>query len=155
MTPNFYMEQALVEARRAAGAGEVPVGAVLVLGDEVISLAHNETERLCDASAHAEILAIRRGSEKIGNWRLSEASLFVTLEPCTMCIGAMVLARVKKLYFGAYDPRLGAVGSLFDLSAYPKFPHHLEVFPELLADKSAELLKEFFSKRRGEKLESA
>ena len=148
MNAEHYMREALKEAAKAKELGEVPVGAVIVVDDRTIARAHNETERCSDATAHAELLAIRRASEVLSNWRLSGASLFVTLEPCTMCIGAMVLSRIEKLYYGCTDPRQGAVGSLFDLSRFPMFPHEVEVFPGLLAQEAENLLKEFFKDRR-------
>ncbi|OVE79813.1 tRNA-specific adenosine deaminase [bacterium J17] len=146
-----WMRAALAEAKKASLADEVPVGAVVVLDDEIISSAHNEVEALNDATAHAEILAIRRAGEKLAAWRLSEASLFVTLEPCTMCIGACVLSRIKNLYFGAYDERQGAVGSIYDLSNHEQLPKSINVYPEVLAEESARLLREFFGGIRGKR----
>lgn len=146
-----WMHVALDEARVAATSGEVPVGAVVVHQGKIIAQAHNEVEAAHDATLHAEMLALRRAASVLGRWRLDDCSLFVTLEPCPMCIGAMVLARVQSLYFGAYDPRLGAVGSLFDLSAHPSFPHKIEVYPGLLADTAQELLKNFFAECRKER----
>lgn len=146
--PKEWMNVALDEAQRAAAAGEVPVGAVVVHKGEIIAQAHNEVEAERDATLHAEILALRRASAKLGRWRLDDCTLLVTLEPCPMCIGAMVLSRVKTLYFGAHDPRLGAAGSLFDLSDHPSFPHKIETYPGLLADTAQELLKNFFAECR-------
>ncbi len=147
-TPEYYMNEALNEAQFGAAAGEVPIGAVVVVNNKIIARAHNEVEKQTSATKHAEILAIERASKELGNWRLSEASLYVTLEPCSMCIGAMVNARVGKLYFGAYDKRQGAVGSLFDLSDGVLLPHKIEVIPELLAEESESLLTKFFQKLR-------
>lgn len=148
MDPAKYMEIALSEARKGGEVGEVPVGAVVVLDGKVLASAHNEVERLNDVTAHAEILAIRRASSKLSNWRLLDAKLFVTLEPCPMCIGAMLLARIKDLYYGCYDPRQGAAGSVFDLSNILNLPHRINVYPELLAKDSQLLLQEFFAKKR-------
>ena len=142
------MSEALKAAEAASQVGEVPVGAVVVVGGRIVARAHNEVETLGDASAHAELLALQRASKSLGTWRLDEASLVVTLEPCSMCIGAMVLARVKRLYFGCYDPKQGAVGSLFNLADHPELPHQVEVFPELMAEESERLLKDFFAKLR-------
>ena len=143
-----FMRLALAEAQKAAELGEVPVGAVVVRNGQIVSQAHNEVEAARDATLHAEMLAIRRAAANLGRWRLDDCTLLVTLEPCPMCIGAMVLSRVKTLYFGAHDPRLGAVGSLFDLSEHPSFPHKIETYPGLLADTAQELLKNFFAECR-------
>ena len=142
------MEQALAAARKGAAIGEVPIGAVIVRGGEIISSAHNEVELSHDATAHAEILAIRGASEKLKNWRLDDCELYVTVEPCPMCIGAMILARIPRLYFGCYDEKLGAVGSLFDLSQHGSLPHRIEVFPHLLEAHCRSVLQEFFRSRR-------
>jgi tRNA(adenine34) deaminase len=139
-----WMREAILEAEKAAALGEVPVGAVLVRGDEVLARAHNRMESDQDSTSHAEMLAIREASKRSGSWRLSDTQLFVTLEPCPMCLGAIILARVPKIYFGAWDPRLGAAGSRFDLSDYPEFPHKVEVYPEVLKDECEALLKSFF-----------
>ncbi len=142
--PKDWMNEALAEAETAYKLGEVPVGAVVVYEDRIIARAHNEVEVGTDATLHAEILALRRASAALGKWRLTGASLYVTLEPCPMCIGAILLSRVSKLFFGCYDPRLGAVGSLFDLSQNPALSHKLEVFPELCPEPSSLLLRNFF-----------
>lgn len=143
-----FMREALQEAQSAASQGEVPVGAVVVVNGTIISRAHNEVERRQDATLHAELLALRRASEATGSWRLTGASLYVTLEPCTMCTGALILARIDALYFGAWDPRQGATGSLYDLSHHTALPHSFPVFPELLRTESEELLKGFFAQCR-------
>ena len=143
-----FMREALREAEAARDEGEVPIGAVVVFGGRIISRAHNTVEKQTDATMHAEISAIRGASDQLKNWRLEETSLYVTLEPCSMCIGALVLSRVKNLYFGAWDPRQGAVGSLFDLSAHPGLPHKVNVFPEICAAESEQMLKQFFESRR-------
>ena len=150
--PEFFMEQALLEAEKAAAVGEVPVGAVVVIQNQIVARAHNRVEEKTDATQHAEMLAIQEASERVGNWRLTNASLFVTLEPCSMCMGAIILARIPELYFGCYDDKMGAVGSLYDLSDTGELPADIDVYPELLAEKSKDLLQEFFSARRREKL---
>ena len=143
-----FMREALEEAQLAFNAGEVPVGAIVTIEGQIVSRAHNEVERNNDASAHAEILALRRASLALNSWRLDAATLYVTLEPCTMCIGALSLARVDTIYFGAWDPRQGATGSIYDLSQHPSLPHNINVIPELLATESQALLKAFFSQCR-------
>lgn len=148
MDHKAFMQEALLEAHSASEKGEVPVGAVVVIKDTIIARAHNLVESLRDATAHAEILALREASRVLGDWRLKDASLFVTLEPCPMCIGACILSRVDSLYFGCYDERLGAVGSKFDLSNAVGLPHEPKVYPEILAGKCRTLLTEFFRQRR-------
>lgn len=143
-----FMREALLEASRAEGIGEVPVGAVLVLGGNIITRGHNEVECRHDATRHAEMLVIQRAAAALGSWRLSSASLYVTLEPCTMCIGALVLSRVANLIFGAWDPRQGAVGSLYDLATHPDLPHTLKVTPEVLRGDCEQQLKAFFAQCR-------
>jgi len=142
------MELALEQAKLAATLGEVPIGAVVVKNDELISVAHNEVELRKDASAHAEMLAMQRAAAQIKNWRLKDCSLFVTLEPCSMCAGTMVLSRLKDVYFGCYDPRQGAVGSLFNLLHQPQLPHRVDVFPEVMKERCAAVLQEFFKSVR-------
>lgn len=144
LSASEFMREALRQAELAAQAGEVPVGAVVVYDGRIIARAHNEVEKGRDATLHAEILACRRASEALGRWRLDGCALYVTLEPCSMCIGALVLARVPELYFGAWDPRQGAAGSLFDLSSNPFLPHKIEVFPEILKAECEAVLKTFF-----------
>ena len=146
--PDKWMRYALTEAEKAAALGEVPVGAVIVADGKIISRAHNEVEIRQDATAHAEMLAINRASETAGSWRLTDCSLVVTLEPCSMCIGACLLARIPEVYFGCYDPVQGAVGSVFDLSRLPGLPHEVNVYPGVLAEECNLLLKGFFSKKR-------
>ena len=143
--PEQWMKEALRQAKAAEAAGEVPVGAVLVRDNHLIASGFNEVEKHTDATLHAEMIAIRQGSTALGSWRLDGCSLFVTLEPCTMCVGAILLSRVSEIYFGAYDPRQGACGSLFDLSHHGALPHRFTVFPELLAAESESLLKSFFA----------
>ncbi len=142
------MALALDEARLAARQGEVPVGAVLVVAGEVIASRGNERERRHDPTAHAEMLVLRDGAGLLGGWRLSEATLYVTLEPCAMCAGAMVLARIKRLVYGADDPKAGAAGTIFNIVDHPALNHRPEVLAGVMAGESAELLREFFAERR-------
>ena len=141
------MRMALEEARAAMAAGEIPVGAVIVRGDELISRAHNRCERDGNATAHAECLAITQACQRVRHWRLSDCTLYVTLEPCPMCAGAAINARIGRVVFAARDPRMGACGSLLDLSAYP-----LEITPKyesgIMETEARELLRDFFAKRR-------
>lgn len=143
-----YMQIALKQAELAASLDEVPVGAVICCDGRIVSQTHNLVETTKNACAHAEILAIQQASQALGTWRLTTASLYVTLEPCPMCMGAIILSRIPKLYFGAWDERMGAAGSRFDLSQFPEFPSQVEVHPELLQEESEKLLKEFFRKKR-------
>jgi tRNA(adenine34) deaminase len=145
-----WMGVALAEARRAAEAGEVPVGAAIVsAAGELLAAAHNRRESDQDPLAHAELLAIREAARRTGSWRLEGATLFVTLEPCAMCAGALVLARVARLVYGAADPKAGYCGSLGDLVRDPRLNHRLEVVSGLLAEESGELLRSFFAGLRG------
>ncbi|MBN1336547.1 MAG: nucleoside deaminase [Deltaproteobacteria bacterium] len=138
------MEEALSLAREAGARGEVPVGAVVVHGDRVLAGASNRREADQDPTAHAELLAIRAAAAVMGSWRLEGCTLYVTLEPCAMCAGAMVLARVERCVFGAADPKGGFLGSVGDLSAIPALNHRFEVIGGVEADASAELLSAFF-----------
>ncbi|MCB0360574.1 MAG: tRNA adenosine(34) deaminase TadA [Bdellovibrionales bacterium] len=144
----LFMREALEEAQRAAVAGEVPIGAVVVSKGVIVGRAHNETEAAKDATNHAELLAIRRASAALERWRLEDCDLYVTLEPCTMCIGAVLLARIRHLYFGCYDSKQGAVGSQFDLSRHPDLPGQVRVFPEVLAEECKDVLQNFFQRIR-------
>lgn len=143
----MWMQIALEEARIAAEAGEVPVGAVLVRGDTEIARAHNlrETNRM--ATAHAELLAIEAGCRALGGWRLEGCTLYVTLEPCPMCGGAIINARLPRLVYGAKDPRAGVFGSLLQFNAYP-LNHRVEVVQGVCAEESLVLLRDFFARRR-------
>jgi tRNA(adenine34) deaminase len=143
-----FMRQALAAAEEAAGRGEVPVGAVVVLGDEVVAVAHNERETGSDPTAHAEVLALRRAAAALGSWRLTEADLYVTMEPCPMCAGALVNARIRRLYFGCDDPKAGAVRTLYTLLDDKRLNHRVEVVPGLLAAEGSALLRGFFSRLR-------
>ncbi len=143
-----YMRAALEQAALAAAAGEVPVGAVIVQGGLVTGRGHNCPIASCDPSAHAEIVALRDAASAAANYRLPEAELYVTLEPCLMCVGAMLHARIRRLIFGAYDPKAGAAGSVLDLAADRRLNHRIEVTGGLLADECSARLKAFFSERR-------
>ena len=142
------MRRALELAERAAGHGDVPIGAVVARGDEVLGQAGNERELRRDPTAHAEVLALREAAERLGGWRLLETTIYVTLEPCPMCAGAITLARVPRLVYGAADPKGGAVGSVIDLFSEPVVNHRPAVEGGLLAEDSAALLEGFFSSRR-------
>jgi tRNA(adenine34) deaminase len=142
------MRAALVEAQKAAGEGEVPVGAVVVVNGEVIASGRNNSITASDPTGHAEIVALRNAATEQGNYRLSDATLFVTLEPCVMCTGAIVQARVGRVVFGAYDKKAGALGSAADLSDSRALHHSFEINGGLLADESSELLQTFFAARR-------
>ena len=144
-----YMRLALAEAERAARLGEVPVGAVLVLGDEVVGRGANAPIVSCDPTAHAEILALREAGSRVRNYRLSGATLYCTVEPCLMCLGAALHARVARVVYGAADPKIGATGSLETLrGGGGSFNHRFDVIPEVLADEAAALMTEFFRERR-------
>ncbi|MBR3272895.1 MAG: nucleoside deaminase [Clostridia bacterium] len=142
------MREALAEARLAAEAGELPVGCVIARGDEIIARAHNACEALRDATAHAELLAIRMASAASGDWRLNRCTLYVTLEPCPMCAGAIVQARVGRLVYGAADPGQGCAGSLYRVCEDPAFPHFCPSEGGLLAEECQALLKDFFERAR-------
>lgn len=143
-----YMERALAQARRAADLGEVPVGAVLVRNGSLLAEAHNLIESTPDATAHAEMLVLREGARLTQSWRLEGVTLYVTLEPCPMCAGAMVLARIDRLVYGAPDPKKGAVDSTYDVLRHPANNHHVEVSPGVLAEPAGQLVRDFFVARR-------
>lgn len=143
-----FMRRALTEAERAAALGEVPVGAVLVMGDDVVAVAHNERESQGDPTGHAEVVALRRAAARLGGWRLTDADLYVTLEPCPMCAGAMINARVRRLIYGCDDPKAGAARSLYRLLDDGRLNHRVEVVAGVLGDESAALLRSFFSRLR-------
>ena len=149
MSDEVAMERAIAEAWRALAHDDVPVGAVVVRDGEVIAARHNERELTGDPTAHAEILAVRDAASAVGHWRLDDCTLVVTLEPCPMCAGAMVNARVGRLVFGAADPKAGAVGSLMNLVADPRLNHRIPVTSGVLAGEAGRLLVEFFAARRG------
>ncbi len=142
------MTEALVEAKHAFDIGEVPIGAVIVKDGEIIARAHNLTETENDPTAHAETLAIREASSKLGSARLSGCQMYVTVEPCSMCAGALVWARVEKLYIGTMDRKAGACGSVFDIVDSPKLNHRLEVETGIMEDECKELMQKFFRQLR-------
>jgi tRNA(adenine34) deaminase len=143
-----YMRVALERAAAAGASGEVPVGAVLVRGEEIIATGSNAPIASHDPSAHAEIAALRAGGQALGSYRLIDATLYVTLEPCVMCASAIVHARVRRLVFGAWDPRAGGAGSIANVFALPGLNHRVDVFGGVLMDECARLLEEFFAQRR-------
>jgi tRNA(adenine34) deaminase len=144
-----FMRAALEQARAAAASGEVPVGAVLVRGEQVIAAGHNAPIASHDATAHAEIAALRAAGGTLGSYRLTGTTLYVTLEPCVMCAAAMVHARVRRLVFGAWDPRGGGAGSIINVFALPGLNHRIDVFGGVLMEECAALLQQFFAPRRG------
>ena len=148
MTDTDYMKIALDLAHQAADAGEVPVGALVVKDDEIISQAFNMREAKTSPSAHAEFLAIDEASRKLGRWRLSDCTIYVTLEPCVMCAGLMHQARIKKCVFGAKDPKAGAVASLYKIHEDERLNHNFEVVGGVLEDECAQILSDFFKERR-------
>jgi len=145
------MELALREAEWAFKAGEVPVGAVVVLQDEVLGSGRNRRETLRDPTAHAEMIALREACQKLNSWRLVGATMYVTLEPCCMCAGALVLARVAHLVYGVSDPKAGAVGSLYNLVQDPRLNHQLQVTSGIMQEACGEILRAFFGELRREK----
>ena len=144
----LFMEEALRSAQRALEAGEVPIGAVVVRDNKIIARGHNLSITTNDPTAHAEILALREAGAVLGNYRLSECSLFVTIEPCAMCAGAMVHARLQRVVYGARDPKTGADGSVMQVLNHPAQNHRIEVQSGVLAGRCAELLQSFFRQRR-------
>jgi tRNA(adenine34) deaminase len=143
-----YVRMALEEALVALEHGDVPIGAVLVRGDDVVARAHNTRELTGDASGHAEMLALRLGAERLGGWRLEGCELFVTVEPCPMCAGAVVAHRLDRLVFGAWNPRAGAAGSLYNIPEDPRLNHHVEVRRGVLAEECAAPLGDLFASLR-------
>ena len=148
-----YMQEALDQAQEAAEAGEVPVGAVIVRDGQIIAKAHNMTEQMKDPTAHAEILAIRQAAKALGGWRLTGCQMFVTTEPCSMCAGAIVWARIEKLYIGTMDPKAGACGSVFNIPQEKKLNHNVEIEKGLMEEECSQLMKTFFKKIRNGKSE--
>jgi tRNA(adenine34) deaminase len=144
----YFMRLALREAEAAAAHEDVPIGAVVVQEGEVIGAGHNERELRQDPTAHAEVLALREAARAVGSWRVLDAVIYVTLEPCAMCAGAIVLARVPRVVYGTADPKAGAAGSVMDVLAEPRFNHRPAVAGGLLADECAALLRGFFGSRR-------
>ncbi len=148
VSPESYMKKALAEAAKAGEEGEVPIGAIVVENRHVVGKAHNRVEALHDPTAHAEMLAITQAAEHRGDWRLNGMTLYTTVEPCPMCAGAVILARMDQVVFGAIDPRAGAAGSAFNILGRADHIHKVKVFSGILADESSNLLKKFFTKRR-------
>ena len=144
----LYMQLALEEAARAVSQGEVPIGAVLVHNQEVVAKVHNFRESWQDPTAHAEVVAIREAAVTLGTWRLTGASLYSTLEPCSMCAGAIIHARIARLVFGAYDPKAGACGSVFNIPSEPRLNHGVTVMGGVCARESHDMLQSFFRDRR-------
>jgi tRNA(adenine34) deaminase len=142
------MRLALEAAERSLDHDDVPIGAIIVKDGEVVSSAHNERELRNDPTAHAEVLALRAASEKLGTWRLTDTTMYVTLEPCPMCAGALVLARIERLVYGPQDPKAGAALSLYNILQDPRLNHSVEVTSNVLADEGAALLGRFFADRR-------
>ncbi|MEB4597350.1 tRNA adenosine(34) deaminase TadA [Bacillus amyloliquefaciens] len=151
MNDEYYMREAIKEAKKAEAKGEVPIGAVLVLHDEIVARAHNLRETEQRSLAHAEMLAIDEACRKLGTWRLEDAVLYVTLEPCPMCAGAVVLSRVDKVVFGAFDPKGGCTGTLMNLLQEERFNHQAEVVSGVLGEECGEMLSAFFRKLRRQK----
>jgi tRNA(adenine34) deaminase len=147
-TDEDHMRAAMAEARLASEQGEVPIGAIAVCEGRVVGRAHNQRETLADPTAHAEMLALTMAAGELERWRLTGVTLYVTLEPCTMCAGALVLARVDRVVFGASDPKAGACGSLYRIHADERLNHAFEVVPGVLGDECGELLSEWFRQRR-------
>jgi tRNA(adenine34) deaminase len=143
-----WMRQALIEARLALKKGEVPVGAVVVYEDKIIGRGHNQVEDLNDPTAHAEIIAIGAAAGYLNSWRLSDASLYVTLEPCAMCAGALVLSRIDRLIFGTKDPKAGACGSLFNIVQDIRLNHQVQIIPYVLEEECSQVMQAFFEKVR-------
>ena len=148
MEHESFMREALAEARRAPAEGEVPVGAVVVAGGEIIGRGHNSPITLNDPTAHAEVLALRDATRKMGNYRLPDATLYVTVEPCLMCAGASLQSRVRGVVFGAHDPKAGAAASLYRLLEDARLAHRAEVIGGILAEESGALLQSFFKRKR-------
>lgn len=148
ISDEYFMQQALLEAQKAYAEAEVPVGCVIVYNDMIIARGYNRREQLQDPTAHAEILAITSAANALGSWRLEGTKMYVTLEPCAMCAGAIILARIPEVYFGAFDPKAGCCGSLMNLLADVRFNHRPKVKSGICAEECGNLLKKFFSEIR-------
>jgi len=149
ISDSYFMGEALRQALRARNAGEVPVGAVVTHQGKIIARAFNQVEQLKDATAHAEMLAITQAESVIGGWRLNECDLYVTKEPCSMCAGALVHVRMRRVVFGCPSPKDGAAGSLLNLLQHPSLNHRCEITPGVRSDECSSLLREFFQEKRG------
>jgi len=144
----YFMQEALFEARKALSKGEIPVGAVVVLHGEIIGRGHNLRETEHDPTAHAEIIALREAGQKLGSWHLEDSILYVTLEPCPMCAGALLQSRIERVIYGADDPKTGCAGSLLNILQFPGFNHAVKIKGGILAEEGAALLHKFFVERR-------
>jgi len=144
-----WMQRALAQAREALTHGDVPIGAVVVHDGRVIGTGHNERELLQDPTAHAEVLALREAAAALGSWRVLDSTLYVTLEPCAMCAGAIVLSRIPRVVYGTTDPKAGAAGSVMDVTGDPRLNHRPQVIGGVLAGECGDLLRAFFADRRG------
>ena len=145
-----YMRLALEQAAHSAAIGEVPIGAVLVREGSILAKSHNHREAWQDPTAHAELIVIREAAKALGRWRLIDTTLFVTLEPCAMCLGAILLARIPRLVFGARDPKAGACGSVLDFAGHPRLNHRVEVVGGILEEESQRMLSDFFKELRAQ-----
>jgi tRNA(adenine34) deaminase len=143
-----FMQMALEEASRAPAVGEVPIAALIVQNSQVLAQTHNYRELWQDPTAHAEVIAIRAAAIALGTWRLTDTTLYVTVEPCSMCIGAIILARISRVVFGAWDPKAGACGSVFDFTNEPRLNHRVEILGGLLEQESQALIQQFFRQLR-------
>lgn len=148
MAHEFFIKEALVEAKKAFAKGEVPIGAVIVFEEQIIARAHNLKEERQDPTAHAEIIAIREATTRLNTWRLAGCTIYVTIEPCPMCAGALVQARVSRLVFGAWDAKAGAAGSLVNLVQFPQFNHRMEVIGGIMEAECREIMWRFFENLR-------
>jgi len=147
----YWMQRAMAEAARAQGKDEVPIGCLIVRDGRVIARGHNLRESAQDPAAHAELIAIRKAARKLGSWRLLDTTLYVTLEPCLMCMGAIILARIPTVVFGCFDPKGGAAGSLYDLSDDPRLNHRVQLIPRVLEAECSHQLSGFFRELRQRK----
>lgn len=147
----YWMRKAIAEAAKAQAKDEVPIGSIIVRDNKIIARGHNLRETSQDPAGHAELIAIRKAARKLGSWRLLDTVLYVTLEPCTMCMGAIVLARIPTVVFGCYDPKGGAAGSLYDLSCDPRLNHNVELVTRVLEQDCSGLLSDFFAELRQRK----
>ena len=154
-THEYWMARTITEARKAEAKDEVPIGCVIVRDNRIIARGHNLRESTQDPAAHAELIAIRKAARKLGSWRLLNCTLYVTLEPCTMCMGAIILSRIPTVVFGCYDPKGGAAGSLYDFSNDPRLNHQVSLLPRILEIECSNLLSSFFAALRARKRTAA
>lgn len=150
-THHYWMQRAMAEAVKAQAKDEVPIGCIIVKDGRIIARGHNLRETAQDPAAHAELIAIRKAARKLGSWRLLDTTLYVTLEPCIMCMGAIILARIPQVVFGCFDPKGGAAGSLYDLSHDPRLNHRVQLIPAILEQECSRQLSGFFSELRQRK----